>query len=117
MRKIVESVLADQKPQLPRGWRSQIRERFYETLNKAKVLPQSEWPEKRRGKRFDKPNDLDDQVKRLRSHRDKVAEGLGIDGTLIASKAVMERLILCPDETDSLLLNWQRSLMDEVLTS
>ena len=46
-----------------------------------------------------------------------MAEGLGIDGTLIASKAVMERLILCPDETDSLLLNWQKSLMDEVLTS
>ena len=117
LRNISSEVRQGRRPNLPRGWRSQIRDRFFESVNRALNLSEAEWPEKRRGKRFDKPTDLEERVKQLRAHRDKVAEGLGIDGTLIASKAVLERLVLSPEETETLLLRWQRGLMEEALSS
>ncbi len=115
LRTISEAVRRGERPNLPRGWRSQIRDRFFEAVRRARDLPQSEWPEKRRGLRFDKPADLEDRVKRLRIYRDRIAEELGIDGTLIASKSVMERLVLNPGEADTLLLRWQRDLMEGAL--
>jgi len=102
----------------PHYVRSGAVRRLQTTLTQARALDEKDWPEKRpekSGKRF-----RYDEAKfeSLRYKRNRVASSLGIDGTLIASRSVMEKLTAeNHNETETeLLLDWQRQVLfgDEV---
>lgn len=99
----------------PRYLRPPIARRLIKAISDARVIPESEWPKKlRRGNGLRLQID-EDELQRLRDHRNRVAKELGIDGTLISPRAVLEKLAATnvdDEEKTGLLLNWQRRLMD-----
>lgn len=87
------------------------RRRFYEAADRALALPEGEWP---RFVRTFRPRPTPEQEERFyayRKHRDKVAEELDIDPSLIAPKIVLDALAANFEETLPTLLPWQRELM------
>ena len=102
-------------PRFPRP----VTERFWKAVRKAQKLPEAEWPEIPKRERRRKDPRADARFNRLKSHRDRVAEQLELDQTLIASKATMEQLAADPTEETAggLLMDWQRALMRKAVDS
>ncbi len=99
----------------PHYVRSGAVRRLQVTVTQARALDEKDWPEKRperSGKRF-KYDEA--KFESLRYKRNRVASSLGIDGTLIASRSVMEKLTAeNHDESEvELLLGWQRQVLYE----
>ncbi len=98
----------------PRYLRPPIARRLIKRIAEARAIPESEWPRKnRRGNGLRLQID-ENEFQRLRDHRNQVARDLGLDQTLIAARAVLEKLAstnVSEEEKDSLLLGWQRELM------
>ncbi len=101
----------------PHYLRPPIARRLIKVVTEARSIPESEFPRKnRRGNGLRLQID-EDELQRLRSHRNQVAHQLGIDATLISPRAVLEKLAatnVSAEEKDTLLLDWQRELMGRV---
>lgn len=83
--------------------------RFEQLVAKALALPKEKWPKaptrKRRKPSKEELRRFDD----LKARRDKVAKKLGLEASVVASKAVLEAASV--DEQTSRLMNWQRRLL------
>jgi ribonuclease D len=114
---IVGQLEAGGKPALPPRFPRPVTERFWKAIRKAEQLPEGGWPEIPKRERRRKDPRADIRFNRLKSHRDRVAEKLQIDQTLIAAKATMEQLAAGPseDKVGELFMNWQRELMGEAI--
>ncbi|MCB1093425.1 MAG: HRDC domain-containing protein, partial [Verrucomicrobiae bacterium] len=98
----------------PHYLRPPIARRLIKTIKDARNIPESEWPRRLRGHGGPRLQIDEGELQRLREHRNTQAHRLGIDPTLIAPRAVMEKLAATnvdDAEKDKLLLQWQRSLM------
>jgi len=96
---------------LPRHFRSGRLRRFKEIEESVRASPQSDWPKRPVTKRRKRGTEFDQRVDQLLAHRNKVAEELEIDGSLIASRAVIEAIASNDSEPSELLMNWQQSLL------
>ncbi len=103
----------------PKHLRPAFARRLLRVVSETRELPTSKYPVKKYRK-----NDLprleidEDRFQKIRGYRDRVAEELGIDATLIATRQSLEKLaspMVPAEEKEGLLLNWQRDLMREVL--
>ena len=104
--------LADgKKVSLPRHFRSDRIRKFYKSVDQAAAVPEDDRPHKIRGKRRRKDPQFESKLDDLIAHRNKVAEKLDIDGSLIAARAVLEALAGGQDGAAEQLLNWQRKLL------
>ena len=114
---IVAKLEAGEPPNLPHRFPRPVTERFWKAVRRCEDLPEAEWPEIPKRERRRKDPRADARFNRLKSHRDRVAEDLEIDQTLIAAKATMEQIAASPTEevVDGLLMNWQRDLMKKAL--
>lgn len=105
--------LADgMKVDLPKHFRSDRIKRFHEMLNEVKALPKSDWPIRPVSKRRKRDRDFDDRVDTLISKRNSIAKDLEIDGSLIASRAVIESISANEASPADLLMSWQLKLLD-----
>jgi ribonuclease D len=86
--------------------------RFEEAAEKARSLPQAEWPVFVRVNRPRPTRAEEDRMKALRARRDAVAAQLKLDPSLVAPKATIEGLVLREAETLERLLPWQREVLD-----
>ncbi len=97
---------------LPRHFRPDRVKRFRSAVAAIESIPESDWPEKPSGKRRKRDRDFERRVDALIRQRDQVAAKLDIEGSLIASRAVLE-LIAAGDATPSdLLLGWQCACLE-----
>jgi ribonuclease D len=48
---------------------------------------------------------------RIRADRDRIAEELAIEATLIANRSQLAQVALCPNKIDEILLPWQADLL------
>jgi len=87
------------------------RRRFYEAAEKAKALPESEWPKIIRKPRPRPTRDEEERFRTLKTKRDTVATELKLDPSLIAPKSMLENLAANPEETAARMLPWQRSAL------
>ena len=87
------------------------RRGFLEAAGKALELPESEWPKRLRRVGVRPTQDSERVVENLRRRRDVVAEELGIDPSFIAAKATMESIAADETRTSTLLVPWQRELL------
>ena len=87
-----------------------------EVVEEALKLPESEWPKRPKRVRTHRPPVPVKRFERVRDFRDKIAEKLKLDPTLIASKAMLERLAIDWDSASGELMGWQRELLDGALT-
>jgi len=110
---IVDQLDLEKDVSLPPRFPKPVTERFWKAIRKAKKLEESEWPKIPKRERRRKDPRADARFNALKNHRDRVAEKLGIDQTLIAAKATMEQIAAAPSEekVGELLLKWQLELM------
>jgi ribonuclease D len=100
------------KVDLPNHYRGDRIKRFREILHEVKALPKSEWPARPVGKRRKRDRDFDDKVDSFIGRRNNIAKDLGIDGSLIASRAVIESIAANEDAPADLLMGWQLKLLE-----
>lgn len=97
---------------LPRHFRSDRVKRFKETITELKNLPKSEWPARPLTKRRKRDREFDRQVDDLIARRNKLAAALDIDGSLIASRAVIESIAAHEALPADVLMKWQLALLE-----
>ncbi len=87
------------------------KRRFYDAAEQGLALPEAEWPFRERKPRPRATPDFDRKLKDLKTRRDKLAEDLQLDPSLIAPKTVLENL--AADNPDGLarMMPWQRTLL------
>ncbi len=86
--------------------------RFQKAVDDALSLPESEWPQKKKG--GGRPRATPEQeasIRAIRGKRDAMAKKLGIDPSVIAPRAVLEGLADDREETMAGLMDWQRDLL------
>ncbi|MFD2257097.1 ribonuclease D [Luteolibacter algae] len=97
---------------LPNHFRSDRVKRYKEMLATIEAMPKEEWPARPVIKRRKRDREFDEKVDSLISTRNKTAEDLDIDGSLIASRAVIEMIAANEASPEDLLMNWQRQLLN-----
>lgn len=96
---------------LPAHYRSDRRKRFESMLKKEAEVDASDYPERIRGVRRRRDKDFDQKVTDLMKQRNQLAEELGIDGSLIASRSMIESYAADPDTLESQWMRWQRQCL------
>lgn len=106
---------------LPRPWRAPARvERLRETLERGWATPRDDWPAARVPKRRERRPAASDGLKELSRRRDRVAEELDLEPSVIAPRALLEGLIErreAEEPIDGLpaLRRWQAALLEPLL--
>lgn len=107
----VADLLAGKKPQLPRHYRTGRVRNFHKAIARAEAVKEEDMPQRVRGKRRRKEPQFEQRLEELIARRDKVAEELDIEGSLIAPRANLEALAGKHEGAEELLLEWQRNLL------
>ena len=88
------------------------RRRFFEAVEKAKALPESEWPKIIRKPRPRPTRGEEERFKALKTKRDAVATELQLDPSLIAPKSMLRKpRRQRPTEAAPRMLPWQRATL------
>ncbi len=102
----------------PHFLRERHVQRLHEAISAARTVSPRQYPSRKlppSGLRLD----IDENyLEKIRAYRNQVAAQLGIEGTLIATRGVMEMLAasnIPASEKDAALLNWQRELLQDCL--
>lgn len=102
---------------LPSRFRGAQRESFEKAVVRARGLSDAELPKWKRKERVAKADDWEAVFRDLRRRRDRAAKDLDIEGSIIASKALLERYAYAtPEQREALLreglfLPWQRQFL------
>lgn len=96
---------------IPRRYSPRRRASLEAAIEAAREVPEADWPQphKPRGRRLTQAHKL--QLERLRHRRDRAAARLGIDPTLIASRAMLVVLATDREAAEADMLPWQRELL------
>jgi ribonuclease D len=97
---------------LPQHFRPERTKRFHAALVAAESLPESAWPERPSSKRRKRDRDFESKVDDLIKIREATAAKLDIEGSLIASRAVIESIAAGEAEPAEVLLRWQCECLD-----
>jgi ribonuclease D len=97
---------------IPRRYSPRRRASLDAALERAGRIPEEEWPvaRTRRGERLSMAQKH--QLDRLRHRRDRAADRLELDPTLIASRGMLVRLAANWEQHVTELLPWQRGLLE-----
>ena len=106
-----ESLARGEKLETPRNVKGGRARRLKEAIEEARQIPRSEWPERQKGtgRRWDRGQEKRYEV--LARKRDRAAESLEIEPSVIAPRAALEQIALEDDPAEH-LLNWQRALLE-----
>jgi ribonuclease D len=100
------------KPNLPPKLRPDRLQRLESAIKDSHGIPEAEWPvkPKRVRQRFDET--FEERLKEVMGGRNKIAEELDIDPSVIASRGVLEQIVSGRVESSEILLKWQLSLLE-----
>jgi ribonuclease D len=96
---------------LPRHFRSERVKRFRLLVESLESLPEAEWPARAKVVRRKRDRDFERKVDLLIKQRDEVATTLEIEGSLIASRSVLETIAAAEVEPAEVLLTWQLEVL------
>lgn len=102
-------------PLIPRRYAPSRRARLEAALQRARQLPESAWPPPRPRVHLRLTAAQKQFLEQLHQRRDRAAEHLGLDPTLIASRNQLSRLAADWDTHAAELLPWQRALLQDGL--
>ena len=100
------------KPELRKKMRNDRRRRLMTTIEEASQLSEEQWPRKPKRERSRKDPKFESLLKGELDKRNKIGGELGIEPSLIASRAVLEKLVGKRATAEEILLPWQRSLLE-----
>jgi ribonuclease D len=100
------------EPLLPRHLSPHRRHGLLQAVEEALAFPPSEWPKSRRpvGPRLTAAQRR--RCEDLRRRRDRAAATLGLDPSLVATRAALVRLAAEPEAGRGLLMDWQRQFLE-----
>jgi ribonuclease D len=88
------------------------RQAFRDAANRALRMPENEWPIQRRRTGNRPTPEILRRTEELRQRRDRNTAELGLDPSFVASRSALEALASNPTAAETLLVPWQRSLLD-----
>jgi ribonuclease D len=94
-----------------RHFSARRRRDFLAAAKEATQLPESEWPEKRRGIRSRPTAEMEHRTNELRRQRDHAAAQLKFEPAFIAPRNALEAIARDEGQKDQLLVPWQRALL------
>jgi ribonuclease D len=97
---------------LPHHFRPDRVKRFRAAVASIEAIPQSDWPERPSGKRRKRDRDFERRVDELIKRRDIVAAKLDIEGSLMASRAILETIAAGDAKPSEMLLSWQCACLE-----
>jgi ribonuclease D len=97
---------------IPLGVQGSRRKRLHVVLQQALQLPESEWPQRAHPVRMRATNEQEQRLEQLKNRRDRLAEGLQLDPGVVAPRQALERISREPEAVGSVLMQWQRQLLD-----
>ena len=97
---------------LPKWVSGRRRKSMRACLQAAMQMPPENWPEQKVSRRTSLSESEKDRAQELKTLRDAQAELLGIDPTLIASKAALNDLAKDWENHAPLLMDWQRKIIE-----
>jgi len=107
----VLNLLDGKRPQLLHHYRPRRIKAFDQAVAEANATPETDFPQKIRGKRRRKDKEFESRLNNLIAKRNKVAESLDVEGSLIAPRTPLEAMAANIDGAENLLMNWQRELL------
>jgi ribonuclease D len=99
-------------PLLPRRFPQRRRDEALAAVQRALALPRSQWPDHNRPSSRQLTADEKKRCEQLRQRRDRHAAELGIDPSLIASRATLVALARDWSKHSAGLMRWQRQLLE-----
>ena len=106
-----QSFVAQQLPDY-RHFSPRRRKAFREAAQNALQLPEAEWPTARQRSGSRPAPETIRGTEELRRRRDRVAKQLGLEPSFIAPRATLEALAADQTRAQSLLVPWQRDLLE-----
>ena len=105
-----ELLARGERLETPRNVKGGRARRLKEAIEKARQIPRSEWPERRKGagRRWDSSQEK--RYEDLARKRDKAAESLELESAVIAPRAALEQIAWEADPAEH-LLSWQRDIL------
>lgn len=107
-----EDLAKDAQVFFPPKWRTDRRQKLIEAIQRAEKVPEAEWPRKPKRERRTRDESFEAKLASELKRRNEIAAGLGIDPSVIASRAVMEQLVGGLADPSEVLLNWQRGVLE-----
>ncbi len=94
----------------PGGWRTKWKKDFTDIVGRLLQSELRDWPSKQRKARGRLSDEARQQVENLCRLRDERAHDLGVESSLLGSRATLEQVVASPSGVDD-LLPWQRQLL------
>ncbi|MDB4271651.1 hypothetical protein OAG59_00770 [Akkermansiaceae bacterium] len=107
-----DQLAQDYEIKIPPKLRPDRQERLKEAIKLAQQIPEEEWPKKPVRERRKKDPLFEKSLKEVMERRNKIAEDLEIDPSIIASRPILEQIVGKRGEPKDLLLKWQAALLD-----
>ena len=95
-----------------RHFSTRRRQAFRDAADRALHMPEGEWPVQRRRTGTRPTQEVLRRTEELRQRRDRSTAELGLDPSFVASRSALEALASNPTIAESLLVPWQRQLLD-----
>jgi ribonuclease D len=108
--KAAEQFAAGETPEF-RHFSPRRRRAFVEAAKEALALPESEWPQRKRGIGRRPTAEMERRAETLRQRRDQVASEQGIDASFIAARGALDAVAADASRVETLLAPWQRELL------
>ena len=87
------------------------RRAFREAAERGMQLPETDWPVRPRRSGMRATAEVVKQIEQLRGHRDHAAKELHIESSFIAPRATLEAIAADQSRANTLLVPWQRELL------
>ena len=106
-----EVLSSDGEIELSPKMRPDRRRRLLKGIELAQNVPKDQWPLREKRERRQKDEAFEDKLKNLMSVRNGIAEELGIDPSVIASRSVLEQIVGERVKPNEILLKWQAGVL------
>lgn len=107
----VGQLMEGKMPTLPKHYRSNRVKTFKQAVDAANAEAPENYPKRIRGKRRKKDPEFDERLDALMEKRNRVAEELDIENSVIAPRAPLEAIAGNHEGAKEMLLGWQRNLL------
>lgn len=108
--KAAEQFAAGETPEF-RHFSPRRRRGFVAAANEALELPESQWPQRKRGNGQRPTREMERRAEALRERRDAVAREQGIEASFIAPRGALDAVAADASRSETLLAPWQRDLL------
>ena len=106
-----EQLLQGDRLDLPRNVKGGRARRLWDFIGKARQIPSSEWPQRRKGSGRRWNHQQEKRFEALAGKRDEAARKLEIEASVIAPRAALEQ-IAWEEDASAHLLGWQRTVLE-----